>query len=75
VAYGLSGVVSAARITAQKHYASDVVAGGVMGWFIGRYVYNTHVNHAIHKHGWLEPKIVPRVEPGTGTYSIALVFN
>jgi membrane-associated phospholipid phosphatase len=75
VAYGLSGVVSAARITAQRHYASDVVAGGVMGWFIGRYVYKTHVDHAIHKHGWLEPKIVPRVEPGTNTYSLALVFN
>jgi len=26
--------VSTARIAAQKHFASDVVAGGTMGWFI-----------------------------------------
>ena len=36
VAYGLASVVSAARFTAQKHYASDIVAGAAMVWFIGR---------------------------------------
>jgi membrane-associated phospholipid phosphatase len=31
LAYGLAGIVSTARFTAQKHYASDIVVGGVMG--------------------------------------------
>ncbi|HEY3841084.1 MAG TPA: phosphatase PAP2 family protein [Bryobacteraceae bacterium] len=42
VAYGLAGVVGAARFTAQQHYASDIVAGGAIGWFIGRYVVHHH---------------------------------
>ena len=47
VAYGLASVVSTARFAAQQHYASDIVAGGAIGWFIGTYVYKTHENHAI----------------------------
>jgi membrane-associated phospholipid phosphatase len=38
VAYGLATAVGAARFAAQQHYASDIVAGGALGWFIGRYV-------------------------------------
>lgn len=42
VAYGLAAAVSTARFAAQQHYASDIVAGGAIGWFIGTYVYKTH---------------------------------
>ena len=73
--YGLAGVVSAARFSAQKHYASDIVAGGAMGWFIGRYVYKTHMDHAIHHHAWLTPQIMPQVEPGSRSYGVAVVFG
>lgn len=38
VAYGLATAVGAARFTGQQHYASDIVVGGAMGYFIGRYV-------------------------------------
>jgi len=41
-AYGLATLVSASRFSGQKHFASDIVAGGVMGWFIGRHVFETH---------------------------------
>jgi membrane-associated phospholipid phosphatase len=75
VAYSLAGVVSAARFSAQKHFASDIVAGGAMGWFIGRYVYNTHVNHAIHHRAWLNPTVMPQIEPGSRTYGLALSFG
>jgi hypothetical protein len=76
LAYSLASVVSLSRFAAQRHYASDIVAGGAMGWFIGRYVYNTHMNHAIHKHGWLtHPMILPQFDPGTRTYSASLVFG
>jgi len=41
-AYGLATLVSASRFSGQKHFASDIVAGGVMGWFIGRHVFEAH---------------------------------
>lgn len=75
VAYGLAGVVSASRFTAQRHYASDIVAGGAMGWFIGRYVYKTHMDHAIHHHAWLRPRVVPQFHPSAGLYGIYLGFG
>jgi membrane-associated phospholipid phosphatase len=40
-AYGLATLVSASRFSGQKHFASDIVAGGVMGWVIGRHVFET----------------------------------
>ena len=74
-AYSLAGIVSAARIAARKHFASDVVTGGAMGWFIGRYVYDTHMSHLSHKHSSLIPMIVPQVDPLQRRYSFALVFH
>lgn len=74
-AYGLAGVVSAARFSAQRHYASDILAGAAMGWFIGRYVYQTHEDHASHNRAWMTPQIVPGVDPLTKTYSVALRFG
>jgi membrane-associated phospholipid phosphatase len=40
-AYGIATLISASRFSGQKHFASDIVAGGVMGWFIGRHVFET----------------------------------
>src|SRR5437667_2023923 len=74
-AYSLAGIVSAARIAAQKHFASDVVAGGTMGWFIGRYVYDTHMSHLAHKHASLIPMIVPQVRIIERRYALALYLQ
>src|SRR5437667_4667665 len=74
-AYSLAGLVSTARIAARKHFASDVFAGGLMGWFIGRYVYDTHMSHLAHNHSSFIPMIVPQVDPLQRTYSFALVFH
>ena len=74
-AYSLAGIVTAARIAAQKHFASDVVAGGTMGWFIGRYVYDTHMSHLAHKHASLLPMIVPQADPSTRHAGVALGFQ
>jgi len=38
---------------AQKHYASDVIAGSAIGFFVGRFVVRTHEAHAKHHHGRL----------------------
>lgn len=74
-AYSLASIVSASRIAAQKHFASDVVVGGTMGWFIGRYVYQTHMSHLAHKHSFLMPLIVPQFQPLQRTYSVMLTFQ
>jgi membrane-associated phospholipid phosphatase len=73
VAYGLASVVSTARFAAQQHYASDIVAGGAMGWFIGRYVYQTHEDHALHQRH-LQPRISPILSPSAGTYGIGVTI-
>ena len=74
-AYGLAAIVSASRIAAEKHFASDVVAGGMMGWFIGRYVYDTHMSHLAHTHSSLVPMIVPQADPLQRSYALALIFH
>ena len=74
-AYSLAGIVSAARIAAQKHFASDVFAGGTMGWFIGRYVYDTHMSHLAHKHASFMPMILPQADPVKRRFGLTLVFE
>jgi membrane-associated phospholipid phosphatase len=74
-AYSLASIVSASRIAAQKHFASDVVVGGTMGWFIGRYVYETHMSHLAHKHSFSMPMILPQFQPAQRSYGVTLVFG
>ncbi|HUQ90317.1 MAG TPA: phosphatase PAP2 family protein, partial [Bryobacteraceae bacterium] len=40
--YGLASVVAASRLSGQKHWVSDLFAGGTMGFMIGRYAYKNH---------------------------------
>ena len=39
LAYGLATLVGASRFSARQHSASDIVAGGAIGWFIGWHVF------------------------------------
>jgi membrane-associated phospholipid phosphatase len=71
VAYGLASVVGAARFTAQQHYASDILAGGAMGWFIGRYVVESHGEHVGHG---FKPKIAPILSPSARTYGLSVTL-
>ena len=71
VAYGLAGLVGSARFAARQHYASDIFAGGAMGYFIGRFVVNTHEAHAKHHHGIVQPI----VQPSTRTFGLAVSFD
>ena len=47
--YGYGAGVAVARLAADKHFPGDVVAGGVMGWFIGDYVYGKRHNPEVDK--------------------------
>ncbi|HEX3740710.1 MAG TPA: phosphatase PAP2 family protein [Terriglobales bacterium] len=40
--YGLATVIAATRVTAEQHFPSDVVIGGVVGWYFGREVFRMH---------------------------------
>lgn len=42
VAYGLAAVVSGSRLYADKHFASDVVAGSLIGWGMGHFLNRRH---------------------------------
>ncbi len=75
IACALAGVVTASRFSAQQHYASDLVAGGAMGWFIGRYVWKTHQDHSIHPHSKIQAALIPQIQPGTGTYGLSVVLS
>src|SRR6185295_3466629 len=61
IAYSLASLVSVSRFTAQKHFASDLVVGGSMGWFIGKYVFEHHLDPTIHKR--YDPSLRSRVMP------------
>jgi membrane-associated phospholipid phosphatase len=76
IAYGLATLVGAARFSARKHFASDVVAAGAMGWFVGTYVYETSQD-AARKRSPLKaithPQVIPELQPGG--YGISLAWH
>jgi membrane-associated phospholipid phosphatase len=41
-AYGLASAITVTRVTAQQHFPSDVIVGGLLGWYFGRQVYRAH---------------------------------
>ena len=40
--YGLATAVSASRVAGSRHFPSDVVVGGAIGWLIGRQIVRAH---------------------------------
>ena len=59
VAYGLAAAVSASRVYNDQHFASDVVAGALIGWGIGHFLNRRHpvgstdwqIRPAVMEHG------------------------
>ncbi len=41
-AYGLASAVSISRLSARRHWFSDIFVGGATGFLLGRYVYKKH---------------------------------
>jgi len=46
LAYGLATGVDAARFVGQKHFASDLVVGSALGWYLGRQVFRSHSQYS-----------------------------
>ncbi len=47
--YGFAGMVAASRIYHDKHWVSDVLFGGAIGYFVGRFVVNHQSNNKNEK--------------------------
>jgi membrane-associated phospholipid phosphatase len=76
LAYGLATMVGASRFSARQHSASDIVAGGVMGWFIGRHVFDRRQDgrRSLAK-APLFPQVVPQVQPASRSYGLLLAWH
>ena len=46
LAYGAAGAVSAARVVGHQHFATDVIVGSALGWYLGRQVYRSHSHYS-----------------------------
>jgi membrane-associated phospholipid phosphatase len=45
-AYGAATGVGAARIIGHKHFATDVIVGSALGWYLGREVFRAHSRYS-----------------------------
>jgi membrane-associated phospholipid phosphatase len=61
--YSYGAGVAGARLAANQHFPGDVFAGGVMGWFIGDYVYGKRHNPELDKKSTAQ-KILSHVSIG-----------
>jgi membrane-associated phospholipid phosphatase len=41
VSYGVASTIAASRLSAEKHWVSDIFVGGTMGFLVGRWVYRS----------------------------------
>jgi hypothetical protein len=46
LAYGVAGGISAARLVGHQHFASDVILGSALGWYIGRQTFRSHSHYS-----------------------------
>jgi membrane-associated phospholipid phosphatase len=76
LSYGLATLVGASRFSARQHFASDIVAGGVMGWFIGRHVSErSQAGRRSVAKAVLSPQVIPHVQPSDRSYGILLAWH
>jgi membrane-associated phospholipid phosphatase len=73
LAYGLATMVGASRFSARQHSASDIVAGGAIGWFIGRHVFERRQRSPAKAR--LVPQVVPQVQPSGRSYGLLLAWH
>ena len=61
LAYGLAGGVSAMRLAGHQHFATDVLVGSALGWYMGRHVFQDHSHYGdtgMEKWGKFEKEVV-----------------
>jgi membrane-associated phospholipid phosphatase len=70
-AYAFAIAISASRVTARRHFPSDVIVGGTFGYLIGRYV----VRHHAAKDDPPVFSFAPVMETQSGTYGMHVEFE
>jgi hypothetical protein len=71
-----SGGVQGVHCSGREHFASDVVAGGAMGWFIGRYVSQRHRDGGRSPvKAWLSREAIPQFRPPDRSYGLVLAWH
>jgi membrane-associated phospholipid phosphatase len=74
LAYTVAAAISVSRVTGRDHFASDVLAGGAMGFFIGRFVVQTRESRDGGSLSRRTSVLLPRLSPmlGRGDRGLAL---
>ena len=75
--YTLAAVVSAARLSARRHYASDILVGGALGYLIGRCIQESHGQPSVranraNRSVSLTPRVGVRYSRPTRHYALNL---
>lgn len=70
-AYAFALAISASRVTARRHFPSDVIVGSTFGYLIGRYVVQ---HHAAGGQG-SALMLTPMMEQSTRTYGLHMEFT
>jgi membrane-associated phospholipid phosphatase len=75
--YSLAAVVSAARLSARRHYASDILVGGAIGHLIGRYLHDVrqHRDQRASARGSLTPRVGLRYSRPARHYALNLSWS
>lgn len=83
-AYSLAAAVSLSRYTARRHFLSDVLIGGAIGYGIGHFTYLRHRDPDLDSPGGTKkttklekyfPLIVPQYDRQAKTYGAGLTWN
>jgi hypothetical protein len=75
LSYGLAALVGASRFSARQHFASDLLFGGAIGYFIGKHVVESHQSSRPGVRGWLSPQVIPIFQPSDRSYGILLAWH
>jgi membrane-associated phospholipid phosphatase len=74
LAYGLAGLVGVARMEQRAHFMSDVVAGGLIGTFVGKSVVAYNQTLRANAGSKVAVSFAPTFQPGGYGLSLALKF-
>lgn len=58
-AYALASAVSASRLSARRHWLSDIFVGGSTGFLLGRYVYRKHHDPSLPGSPVMRTRLIP----------------
>jgi membrane-associated phospholipid phosphatase len=74
VSYGLAGLVGLARMEQRKHFLSDVVAGGLIGTFVGKTVVSYNQSLRVSARSRVAFSFSPVLQPGGYGLTLAARF-